>query len=256
GGLAVLWLVPAWGKLREGFFKLIGVVIAVQAILAWFVARAPLLSTDVDATGASQGLSATAVVPASARAAVWLLGIFATMTVVWQLLLWLRARDVSRIVGIAAVPVGFAALIAIALDPAARNVPAIGIVQLFAGAMFAGAASDGLLLGHWHLVDRKASREPLARINHFFLISCALVAITVLLGGTGGGEARTDLSPLLGVGVLTVSIAVGLAALCALIAFFIRALIKEDSLQSATGLFYLGVIMGLAAEFAAKVRFF
>jgi hypothetical protein len=41
-----------------------------------------------------------------------------------------------------------------------------------------------------------------------------------------------------------------------MIGFFIRALIKEDSIQAATGLFYLAVIMALAAEFAAKVRFY
>jgi hypothetical protein len=61
---------------------------------------------------------------------------------------------------------------------------------------------------------------------------------------------------LLGVGTLTVALAVGLTAVCALIAVFIRALIKEDSIQAATGFFYLAVIMAVAAEFAAKVRFF
>jgi hypothetical protein len=48
----------------------------------------------------------------------------------------------------------------------------------------------------------------------------------------------------------------GLAALCLVIGGFIRALIREDSIQSATGLFYLGVLMGFASEFAAKVDFF
>lgn len=243
GGLAVLWAVPAWGNLRDGFFKLIGVTIAVMAVGAWLAARAPLL----EGSGS---------VPGSARVAVALLAVFAGATVLWQLLLWFRVRAASRIVGIGAVPIGIAALVSVAFDPATHAGAGIAIFQVLSGAVFAGAVTDGLLLGHWHLVDRKASREPLARINRFFLAGCVLLAVSVLAGGTGGGEARTDLSPLLGVGVLTVSLAVGLAGLCALIGFFIRALIKEDSLQSATGLFYLGVIMGLAAEFAAKVRFF
>lgn len=243
GGLAVLWLVPAWGRVKDGFFKLTGAILATIAILAWAAARGPLTGPDSGAgTEAETGVA--------------LLGAFAAATVLWQLLLWLGARAASRTVGILAVPVGAAALIALAADPAASSAPAVAAFQLLVGALFAGAVTDGLLLGHWHLVDRKLSREPIARINQLFLVGCALAAVAALSGGTGGGEARTDLSPLLGVGVLTVSIAVGLTALCALIGFFIRALIKENSLQSATGLFYLGVIMAFAAEFAAKVRFF
>lgn len=242
GGLAVLWLVPAWGQVKKGFFVLMGAVLSSFAILAFLAARAPLLDSP-GATGAS-------------RAAVWLLAAFAGATVVWQLLLWLRTNAASRVAGIAAVPVGVAALVALGADPAARAVAPLAAFQLLAGAVFAGAVVDGMLLGHWHLVDRKLSRRPLYRINQWFLAGTALAAVAALAGGTGGGEARADLSPLLGVGVLTVSIAVGLAALCALIGFFIRALIRENSLQSATGLFYLGVLMALAAEFAAKVRFF
>ena len=53
------------------------------------------------------------------------------------------------------------------------------------GALFAGAVTDGLLLGHWHLVDRKLSREPIARINQLFLVGCALAAVAADLRGTG-----------------------------------------------------------------------
>lgn len=240
GGLAILWLVPAWGRVRDGFFKLAGATIAASAVLAWLAARAPLLDRDA-------GNAATTNV---------LLAAFAGATVLWQLLLYARVRPLSRAVGIAAVPVGVAALVSIATDPVVSRSAVVAMLQLLGGAVFVGAAVDGLLLGHWHLVDRKAAREPLARINQIFIASAPVAALAVLLGGTGAGTARADLSPLLGVGVLTVSIAVGLTALCMLIAFFIRALIREDSMQSATGLFYLAVLMGSAAEFAAKVRFF
>lgn len=242
GGLAVLWLVPAWGQVRAGFFKLIGAVLVTFAVLAWLAARAPLLGTP----GA----------PSAARIGVTLLEAFAIATIVWQVLFWAGLREASRIVGIAAVFAGAAAFVEIGRHPAAHASMPVAVFQLFAGAVFIGAVMDGLLLGHWHLVDRKLSRRPLYRTNQFFLAGCALAAIAAIAGGTGAGVARSDLSPLLGVGVLTVSIAVGLAALCALIGFFIRALIRESSLQSATGLFYLGVIMGFASEFAAKVRFF
>jgi hypothetical protein len=206
-------------------------------VLAWLAARGPL---------SDAGERSRAVV----------LLVFVGLTVLWQVLLWAGAREPSRFVAIASVAGGIAAIVGIATVPEATHSVPVAVFQLLAGALFAGAVTDGLLLGHWHLVDRKAARAPLARMNVIFLGACALAAFAVLIGGTGGGTARPDLSPLLGVGVLTVSIAVGLMALCALIGFFIRALIRENSMQSATGLFYLGVIMAVAAEFAAKVRFF
>jgi hypothetical protein len=241
GGLAVLWLSDAWGRTRMGFFKLIGAVLTAFAILAWLAARAPLL-----------GGSATT---AAARVGVALLLSFAIATVVWQVLLWVGQRALSRVVGIAAVPIGVAALIAIALDPAAASSGASAAFQLLAGALFAGAVTDGLLLGHWYLVERKLSRAPLARMNTFFLAGCVVAMVGAILG-RHSGTATADLSPLLGAGALAAYLAVGLAALCIMIGFFIRALVKEDSIQAATGLFYLAVILALAAEFAAKVRFF
>lgn len=235
GGLAVLWLAPTWGKVRTGFFKLVGATLATLAVLAWLAARAPLEGN---------------------RFAPGMLGIFAGVAVLWQVLLWARRAEASRLVGIAAVPVGVAALVALATVHAETADKVIGSFQLLAGALFAGAVTDGLLLGHWYLVERKLSREPLKRMNHFFLAGCALAIVAAFLSQGGGGEARADLSPLLGVGGLAAWLAVGLAVLCATIAFFIRALIKEDSIQAATGLFYLAVMMALAAEFAAKVRFY
>jgi hypothetical protein len=251
GGLAVLWLSDAWGRTRMGFFKLIGGVLAVLAILAWLAARAPLLGVPC----ASSRLSPCVGVPTAARAGVALLLSFAIATVVWQVLLWAGAHKLSKAVGILAVPIGVAALVAIAYDPAASSTGISAAFQLLAGALFAGAVTDGLLLGHWYLVERKLSRAPLARMNSFFLAGCGVAIIGAILG-RHSGTATADLSPLLGAGALAAYLAVGLAALCIMIGFFIRALVKEDSLQAATGLFYLAVILALAAEFAAKVRFF
>jgi len=237
-----------------GFFKLIGGVLAVLAILAWLAGRAPLLGSRV--TG-STTLLAIPKTPTAARTGVALLLAFAVATVVWQVLLWFGARALSKAVGILAVPIGVAALIAIAYDPAASSSGISAAFQLLAGALFAGAVTDGLLLGHWYLVERKLSRAPLARMNYFFLGGCGVAIIGAILGRHGGaGQATADLSPLLGAGSLAAYLAIGLAALCVMIGFFIRALVKEDSIQAATGLFYLAVILALAAEFAAKVRFF
>jgi hypothetical protein len=243
GGLAVLWLSGTWKRTRMGFFKLIGGVLTACAILSLAAARAPLIGgTDVTTEG---------------RLAVVLLAVFAGLCVLWQILLWARVDAASRAIGIGAIPVGVAALIVIGTHPAAASTGVSAGFQLLAGALFAGAVTDGLLLGHWYLVERKLSRDPLSRINGYFLAGCGVAIIGAILGRNGGaGEARADLSPLLGVGSLAAYLAIGLAGLCVMIGFFIRALIKEDSIQAATGLFYLAVILALAAEFAAKVRFF
>src|SRR5437660_7960021 len=73
GGLAVLWLSPAWGRVKNGFFKLIGGVLTAAAILAWAAARAPLLNGH-DVTTA-------------ARVGEGLLGAFAGACILWQLAL-------------------------------------------------------------------------------------------------------------------------------------------------------------------------
>lgn len=241
GGLAVLWATPAWGAIRRGFFKLIGSTLAGCSVLAWLAARAPLGGTG--ATGA-------------AGAALWLLAATAAAAILWQVLLWAGLDEISRVVGISAVPVGIASLVALAAVPAASQPLGIGVFQLLAGAVFLGAVTDGLLLGHWYLVDRRASRSPLARMGTLFLAGCVLTSVATVAGGSGGGSADPSLSPLLGAGAITVALAVGLAVICALIGFFIRMLVREDSIQAATGFFYLAVIMAMAAEFAAKVRFF
>jgi hypothetical protein len=240
GGLAVLWATPTWGSLRGGFFKLVGAVLTVSAVLAWLAARGPLS----EASGGARD------------AASWLLAAVAILAALWQVLQWAGARTAGRLVGIAAVPVGVAAFVALAALPAAEHSTGIGVAQLIAGALFLGAVVDGLLLGHWYLVDRRASREPLKKMGVLLLAGAVLAIATTIIGGGGGGTASPQFSPLLGAGVLTVALAVGLAALCVMISFFIRALVKEDSIQAATGFFYLAVVMALAAEFAAKVRFY
>ena len=241
GGLFVLWATPTWGVLRSGFFKLTGGVLTAAAVLAWLAARGPL-----GGAGA----------PGARGAAFWLLAGLAALTGLWQVLQWSGRNAVGRAVGVAAVPVGVAAFAALALAPTAVHPTAIGLAQLLAGALFLGSVIDGLLLGHWYLVDRRASREPLRRMGVLLLAGSVVAIVATIIGGGGGGTARAQFSPLLGAGALTIALSVGLAALCVMIAFFIRALVKEDSIQAATGFFYLAVIMALAAEFAAKVRFY
>lgn len=241
GGMLVLGFARLWGEVKWGFFKLTGAVVLVCAALGVWAASGPLLEGDA---------------PTSARAAVVLGWTFIAALLLAQIALWAKAREVSLALHYVAAPIGIATLVAIGLDPASNQNAFVSVAQLLAGSLFAGGALAGLLLGHWHLVDRKLSRKPLWRTNQAFLAGCVAVIISAAPSMGAGGPVDPNISPLLGAGNLVVWLAMGLALLSMVIGIFIRALVKEASLQSATGLFYLAVIMGFAAEFAAKVRFF
>jgi hypothetical protein len=273
GSLALLWLAPLWGVVRPGFFKLVGATVVACAGLAWLAGH-----TALEAAG-----------PDGRVAARWLAS-FAVAALLWQVLVYARvgsrprvgaavgaagspaladtgqpegrhrptgpvagATELGRWVGIAAVLPGLAAVWPLA---ALSGRPLAGAVAVLTGALFLGATTDGLLLGHWYLVDRRLSNRPILALANWLIVGIAAALVSAVLGGERGGRVDQSLSPLLAFPNLTVWLAVGLVLVCALIAGFIRVLVRGGSIQAATGMFYLAVVMALAAEFAAKVYFF
>src|SRR4029453_16359667 len=162
------------------------------------------------------------------------------------------ATELGRWAGMAAVLPGLAAVWPLAV---LSGRPLAGAVALLTGALFLGATTDGLLLGHWYLVDRRLSNQPILALANWLIVGIAAALVSAVLGGERGGRVDQSLSPLLAFPNLTVWLAVGLVLVCALIAGFIRVLVRGGSIQAATGMFYLAVVMALAAEFAAKVYF-
>jgi hypothetical protein len=267
GSLALLWLAPLWGVVRPGFFKLVGATVVTCAGLAWLAGH-----TALEAAG-----------PDGRAAARWL-ATFAVATVLWQVLVYARvgsrprvgaavagpaagpppgrqgptgavagATELGRWAGMAAVLPGLAAVWPLAV---LSGRPLAGAVALLTGSLFLGATTDGLLLGHWYLVDRRLSNQPILALANWLIVGIGAALVSALLGGERGGRVDQSLSPLLAVPNLTIWLAVGLVLVCALIAGFIRVLVRGGSIQAATGMFYLAVVMALAAEFAAKVYFF
>ena len=235
GSLALLWVAPLWGVVRAGFFKLVGATVAACAALAFFVGRG-----ELHLAGAS-----------GRAAAVWL-GVFALAVLAWQVLVYARVAA-ARWAGVAAVLPGLVAAWPLAV---LSGRPGLGALALLTGALFLGATVDGLLLGHWYLVDRRLSNRPILALASWFIAGVAAALVSAALGGERGGAVDQSLSPLLAYPNLTVYLAVGLVLVCGLIASFIRVLVRGGSIQAATGMFYLAVVMALAAEFAAKVYFF
>jgi hypothetical protein len=238
GGAVLLFLSPLWGEVKRGFFLLTGFTLLALGLAAWGAVSAGREGSD---------------------AADWALRLalaFSVTTALWVLLLLLRARGPARAVGLASVPVSLAMLAALAAT--GEPSPTVAVLQLLAGAAFLGAVWDGLLLGHWYLVDRGLARRPIDRLAILLLVGVALETIAVVAGGFGATEGDEAFNRLLTAAGLAPWIAVGMVAATGLIAVMIRLTLKgrrSSAVQAATGLFYLAVITGFTAELAAKVRF-
>ncbi len=242
GGAAVMWLTGLWGKVKRGFFILTTSVVLGCALLATLAASS---AHDPAAGGARP-----AVVLAAATSV--LLGLSLSALI-------LRLLPTGRLLGVAAIPVSAVMLVALASVAETSIVPAA--LQLIAGAVFMGAVLDGMLLGHWYLVDRGLARDHIQRLGILLLASVALEGAAVAVGAATGTIRPTEgFSPLLTVGgdAIWLTIVLGMVGLTALIGALIHASLRDRrprAVQAATGFFYLAVITAFSAELAAKVRF-
>jgi hypothetical protein len=238
GAAAVLWLAPLWGAVKRGFFVLTGAVAFGCAVLA-------ALSLSAAAPG---GQAAFALGATSATAGALGLSLVALL---------FRLNSVGRILGIFSVASSLVMLVGLA-SVGAPSFPA-ALFMLFAGAAFMGSVTDGLLLGHWYLTDRRLSREHIHRLSLVLIVAVALEIVAIAFGGLGEPIApAAGFSSLLSVAGITSWLALGMAAATALIAVLIRASLRGTrarAVQAATGFFYLAVITAFAAEMAAKIGF-
>ncbi len=240
GGLAFLWFTPIWGEVKRGFFKLNGVLLLLSALATWASAKA----------GAVPGSSSGAWAVRLSLATLVATGLF-------TVLLFARQEAAARVVGIVAVLVALADLVA--MSPLSHQGAALGLFQSIAGAAFLGAVVDGLMLGHWYLTDRGLSRGPINRYADILLVAVVLEAAAVISGGFGGSGSSRSFNPLLTAGGLAPWIALGMVGTTLLIAVMVKAALRGDrgsAVQSATGFYYLAVMTALTAEVAVKTRFF
>lgn len=241
GSLLVLLIAPVWGVVKRGYFLLVGWTVAVCALLGALSLRGPLSRVEGGGTALASG-------------GLWA---FFALSVVVLALLQTRREAPARVVGWLAVAAGVAAVVGIADLRGGTGATVGGIAAMLTGAAFLGATWDGMVLGHWYLVDRKLTVSPMRWHAWAFTAGIALAVVSAALAKGGrptGSEA--SLNPLLLVSDLTLYLAFGLVAVNALLAFFVHKLVNEGSIRAATGMLYLAVIMAFSAEFAAKARFF
>ena len=227
GSLAALVVAPVWGVVKRGFFLLVAWTVTVCAVLAALAAPAEQLDLAVFAAGA--------------------IGVLICLHRGW----FRHAQAVASVFTVGALQ----AVWTIAGQRAGGRLP--GAVAILAGAALLGTTWNAMVLGHWYLVDRKLTVAPMRWHAWAYTAGVALGAVSAAFAKGGkptGSEA--SLNPLLYVSNLTLWLAFGLVAVCALLAFFTHKLVAEGSIRAATGMLYLAVIMAFAAEFAAKARFF
>ena len=239
GGAVVVWASGVRGAVRRGFLLLSGVTITLCAWGAWATARG---AVGMDATPAESRMVLAFVV-------------FAGLLTLWQVLVLARVRS-ERLVGAAAAVAGVAALVTLALARETRV--ALALLELLAGAVFLGSTLFGLLLGHWYLVERRLSNRYMVRSAWFYIAGVGAAVVGAALAAANPAPQVQGFSPFLAVPGFSLLLAGGLVAVCALIAGFVWKLAQEGgrSIQAATGMFYLAVIMAFSAELSSKIRFF
>ena len=239
GGTVVTLTSGVHGNVRRGFLVLSGVILAACAWAAWAAADA--------AVGASPSADESRMVQALAA--------FAGVLTLWQVLVLARA-GFERVVGLGAVVVGVVSLGTVAL--ATDGGVVVAAVELAAGAFFLGTALYGLLLGHWYLVERRLSNRFMVRGATLYAAGVVAAVVGAVLSTRHPTPTATGFSPFLAVPGFSLLLVGGLVAICALIAGFVWKLAQEGgrSIQAATGMFYLAVIMAFSAELSAKIGFF
>jgi hypothetical protein len=147
--------------------------------------------------------------------------------------------------------VGFVALVLAAL--ATGGPTALAIVRALSGAVFLGAVTDAMLLGHWYLVQPGLDRAPLLELVRWvawswpFEIAALLWPpgmLDVLSGKVDDGWGGT-------LGWFWVACAVTTLAL----AFVTRAALKEraySAVMAATGLLYLAILTAFGTDLIAR----
>ena len=251
GGVATVAYLSLTGGLTRGFLKFIAVTYAILAALAFLVVLAA-------PPGSYQRLFA--INQSAAGALVFLQGLLVIVMLAQVVVIWRRpdASFRSWVPTLAASALLLAGIVA-ALWPLARSpLEAAGItLTVMLSAAVLGAATTGMLLGHWYLVTPALTNAPLLRAIVVLLGSLVLQAILFpltlagLTHGSGSVTGALGLSPVLSVlwalaAVVLPLVASGLALPTG----------RLRSFMSTTGLLYLAMIAILPGQLLGQLLFF
>ncbi len=160
-------------------------------------------------------------------------------------------REFPPALDLVAPAIGFVALVLAAV--ATGGPAALATVRALVGAVFLGAVTDAMLLGHWYLVQPGLDRAPLFELVRWVAWAWPLEVaallwppgmVDVLTGKVDDGWGGT-------LGWFWVACAVTTIAL----AFVTRAALKEraySAVMAATGLLYLAILTAFGTDLIAR----
>lgn len=130
---------------------------------------------------------------------------------------------------------------------------ALSVARTVVGALFLGAVSDAMLLGHWYLVQPGLARGPLHELNRWLAVIWPF-EVALLLVPTG---MLSVLSGAIddGYGGILGWFWVACALTTIVLSFVTRAALKEraySAVMAATGLLYLAILTAFGTDLVAR----
>lgn len=250
GTFAVTLYLRLRGGITPGFITFMAVTDAILALLSlWAVAGLPVATYARHfgiASGAAGLLTALQALTLAAM-------------LVYAVMAW-RAQTGP----LAAAPaVGLSALllaaIAVTLAPLGTTWwgPAAIVVAVILGTVVLGAATTGMLLGHWYLVTPALTNLPLLRAIAILVIGLvAQAAVFVVALGSLAASAGSLTRPLADNPILATLWILGSVALPLVAGVLALPACRLRSFMSTTGLLYMAMIALLPGQLVGLVLFF
>ena len=250
GGIATVAYLRLSGGLTHGFLKFIAVTYAVLGAVALLV----VLAAPPGRYGHLLSIN-----QAAANALAFLQGLLVLALMTHVVVIWRHDASIaSWALTLSASGLLLAAIVAALwpLSGSLLNGAGIALVVALSAAVL-GAATTGMLLGHWYLVTPALTNRPLLRAIGVLLVSLVLQAILVpltlagLAHGSGSLTGALSLSP-----VLSLLWALGAVVLPLVAAGLALPTCRLRSFMSTTGLLYLAMIVILPGQLLGQLLFF
>lgn len=161
------------------------------------------------------------------------------------------APEFPPVLDLVAPAIGAVGLVAAAFDAGGNHW--VALLRILAGAAFLGVVTDGMLLGHWYLVQPGLSRGPLLELVRWTMWVWPFEVVAMLLptgmfsvwaGTVDDGYNGT-------LGWFWAVCALGTLALCVVT----RAALREryySAVMAATGLLYLAILTAFGTDLVAR----
>ncbi|MFI5366024.1 MAG: hypothetical protein ACHQ4J_10400 [Candidatus Binatia bacterium] len=254
GGFLAL-SVPPFHDIERGFYRSTAAVYLGAGILAW-VGRVALVLQAPDGAAAARAHGIELLL--------WLISLGAAAQ--YLRTLWgddfrrrARAYVLAWMTGVTALTVGAQSF---RLSPFLSVETVLYPVSFLVSALVLGAVTNGMLLGHWYLIDRNMSLEPFQRVFRFFVIMLAIQGGLLLLGSgalqlLGAHASAAQLAQLFEAHGTLLTVRLLLSPLAAGgLAWMIWKTLQIPQTMAATGLFYIAILSVLVGELMSRFILF